>query len=103
MDEPKDYQFPLAAYLCYLSALYVFQQCSMFLAFEFPKKYQLLACAMFMDDVLSKDLFYIKQFEFPKKELATNMSNVYGRCYVQSSPLYIKQFEFSNLSVDDSL
>ena len=31
-----------------------------FLAFEFPKKHQLLACAMFMDDVMSKVLLYIK-------------------------------------------
>ena len=52
---------------------------------------------------MRKVLLYIKQFEFPKKELGTNMNNVYGRCYVQSSLLYIKQFDFSNLSVDDSL
>ena len=58
---------------------------------------------MFMDDVMSKVLLYIKQFEFPKKELGTNMNDVYGQCYVQSTLLYIKQFEFSNLSVDDSL
>ena len=58
---------------------------------------------MFMDNVMSEVLLYIKQFEFPKKELCNNMNDVYGRCYVQSSLLYKKQFEFSNLSVDDSL
>ena len=58
---------------------------------------------MFMDNFMSEVLLYIKQFEFPKKELGTNMNDVYVQCYVQSSLLYIKWFEFSNLSVDDSL
>ena len=56
-----------------------------------------------MDDVMNEVLLCIKQFKFPKKELGTNMNDVYGQCYVQSTLLYIKQFEFSNLSVDDSL
>ena len=45
---------------------------------------------MFMDNVMSEVLLYIKQFEFPKKELGNKMNDVYGRCYVQSSLLYIK-------------
>ena len=58
---------------------------------------------MFMDDIMNEVLLFIKQFEFHKKELATNMNDVYGWCYVHGSLLYIKQSEFSNLSVDDSL
>ena len=33
---------------------------------------------MFMDNVMNKILLYIKQFEFLKKELGTNMNDVYG-------------------------
>jgi len=42
---------------------------------------------MFMDDVMNKVVLYIKQFDFPKKELVTSMNDVYGRCYVLSSLL----------------
>ena len=40
-----------------------------------------------MDDVMNEVLLCIKQFKFPKKELGTNMNDVYGQCYVQSSLL----------------
>ena len=42
---------------------------------------------MFMDNVMNKIFLYIKQFKFPKKDLGTNMNDVYGWCYVQSSLL----------------
>ena len=35
--------------------------------------------------------------------LCTKFSIVYGQCYVKGFLLYIKLFEFSNLSVDDSM
>ena len=36
---------------------------------------------------MNEVLLCIKQFKFPKKELGTNMNDVYGQCYVQSSLL----------------
>ena len=86
MDETKDYQWSLVVYLFYPLAL-MFCSIFCFLAFKFPRKLQLLACAMFVDDVINKVLLYIKQFEFPKKELGTSMNDVYRRCYVLSSLL----------------
>ena len=74
---------------------------------------------MFIDNVMNKVHLYIKQFEFPKKELGVTIMSmddvlyclwtvlctkffiVCGRYYVQSFLLYLKQFEFYKLSVDD--
>ena len=42
---------------------------------------------MFMDEVMNEVLLFIKQFEFHKKELGTNMNDVYGRYYVHCSLL----------------
>ena len=43
-------------FICYLLALMFFNSILCFLAFEFSKKHQLLACAM--DDVMNKVLVY---------------------------------------------
>ena len=64
---PTDYWVPLVVYVCYLLALVFSSSILCLLVFEFLKKHWLLACAMFMDDVINKVHLYIKQFEFPKK------------------------------------
>ena len=64
---PTDYWVPLVVYVCYLLALVFSSSILCLLVFEFLKKRWLLACAMFMDDVINKVHLYIKQFEFPKK------------------------------------
>ena len=64
---PTDYWVPLVVYVCYLLALVFSSSILCFLVFEFPKKHWLLACAMFVDDVINKVHLCIRQFEFPRK------------------------------------